>query len=145
MLNIGDQAPQFNIQDQSGKYRKLSDFSDRWLLIYFYPKDFTSGCTKEACAFRDTYAKFKKQIYIVGVSADSVTSHKKFEQKHKLQFPLLADTERVMTKEYGANGFIFPKRVSFLIDKKGKIKKIYKTVKPAEHAEQVLNDIETFK
>lgn len=145
MLNIGDQAPQFNIQDQSGKYRKLSDFSDRWLLMYFYPKDFTSGCTKEACAFRDTHTKLKKQIHIVGVSADNVASHKKFEQKHKLQFPLLADTERVITRDYGANGFIFPKRVSFLIDKNGKIRKIYKTVKPAEHAEQVLKDIETFK
>lgn len=141
MLKVGDKAPAFNIPDQNGKVRTLSDFSDKWLLLYFYPKDFTSGCTTEACTFRDNYNVLEKVAHIVGVSADSVATHKKFEKKHGLQFPLLADTDRAMTKEYGANGFLFPKRVSFLIDKKGVIRKIYKSVQPAEHADQVLRDI----
>ncbi|MCH7492891.1 peroxiredoxin [Patescibacteria group bacterium] len=141
MLKVGDKAPAFNIPDQNGKVRTLSDFSDKWLLLYFYPKDFTSGCTTEACTFRDNYNVLEKVAHIVGVSADSVATHKKFEKKHGLQFSLLADTDRAMTKEYGANGFLFPKRVSFLIDKKGVIRKIYKSVQPAEHADQVLRDI----
>ena len=144
MLKVGDKAPALNIPDQNRKIRNLSDFSDKWLLLYFYPKDFTPGCTTEACTFRDNYSELSKISHIVGVSADSVDSHKKFEQKHVLQFPLLADTDRMVTKNFGANGIILPKRVSFLIDREGIIRKIYKSVKPDEHAEQVLKDISSF-
>lgn len=141
-LTVGDSAPSFTAMDDTGTKHILKDYSDKWLLLYFYPKDFTSGCTTEACAFRDHYAELKKVAHIVGVSGDSSESHAKFREKHDLPFPLLADPDREIIKAYGANGILFPKRVSFLIDTQGVIRKIYKSVKPAAHAEQVLRDIQ---
>jgi peroxiredoxin Q/BCP len=138
-LKEGDKAPLFNALDQSGQLKSLNDYAGQWLLLYFYPKDFTAGCTAEACALRDNFSELKKYCTIVGVSADSAASHKKFQAKHELPFTLLADPKRELIKSYGANGIIFPKRVSFLIDPQSKIRKIYNQVKPAEHATQVLN------
>ncbi len=140
-LEEGKKAPDFQANNQDGQERTMKDYQGQWLLLYFYPKDFTSGCTKEACSFRDNWQELKKLVQVVGVSGDSVASHQKFQSEHKLPFELLADADRIMVKAYGANGILFPKRVSFLIDPNGTIQKIYRTVKPDRHAAQVLSDI----
>lgn len=145
-------APDFTLPDQTGKERKLSDYKGRWVLLYFYPKDDTPGCTKEACAIRDTYAEFKKvKAVVLGVSTDSVTSHAKFAKKFNLPFTLLADEEKKVAKAYGVWGkkkfmgreYMGTHRTSFLIDPQGMIAKVYVEVKPEMHAEEVLKDLET--
>ena len=149
-LKTGDTAPAFALQDQSGALHKLSDYKGRWVLVYFYPKDDTPGCTTEACGVRDSWAKFKsKNAQVFGVSADSVQSHGKFAQKFKLPFPLLADPDKKMLAAYGVWGekkfmgktYMGINRVSFLIDPNGKIAKVYPKVKPEGHAEEVLQDL----
>ncbi len=140
-LETGARAPQFKGQDQDGNEISLARYAGRWLLLYFYPKDFTPGCTTEACSLRDKYGKLKERLSIVGVSADSAESHRKFSEKYQLPFALLADPERETIKRYGADGIIFSKRVSFLISPDGVIKKIYDAVKPAEHAGEILHDL----
>ena len=149
MLTAGTKAPAFSLPDQNGKVHQLSDYKGKWVLLYFYPKDDTPGCTKEACSLRDNYAAFEKMGTIVlGVSTDSVKSHKKFEEKYGLPFPLLADEEKKVVEAYEVWGkkkfmgreYMGTNRVSFLIDPTGKISKVYETVKPAEHAEEVLSD-----
>lgn len=145
VLRKNDVAPHFDLPDQNNKPHSLTEFSGSWLLLYFYPKDFTSGCTTEACTFRDNWDEIKDVVAIVGVSADSSESHRKFVAKHSLPFLLLVDTERVTTKAYGANGIIFTKRTSFLINPQGVIAKIYRSVKPNKHAQQVLHDVESLK
>lgn len=149
-LKTGDKAPNFNLSNQNGKTVKLSDYKGKWLLIYFYPKDATPGCTVEGKTIRDEWKDFKKlKIAVLGVSADSVASHKKFHEKHKFPFDLLADAEKEMIKAYGVWGkkkfmgreFMGINRMSFLIDPKGKIVKVYEKVKPKEHAREVLIDI----
>ena len=153
MLKAGDTAPAFTLPDQEGKPHSLSDTKGRWVLVYFYPKDDTPGCTKEACALRDQFPKFGKlKAQVFGVSADSPNSHKKFAQKFKLPFPLLADEQKRMIQCYGVWGekkfmgrsYLGIHRTSFLIDPKGKIAKIYEKVKPDLHAEEVLNDLASF-
>lgn len=144
-LQSGSKAPTFSAKDQNGKTRKLTDFKGKWLVLYFYPKDFTSGCTKEACSFRDNYSELNKLATIVGISADSTQSHKKFSKQHKLPFFLLSDPERKIIKDYGAKTGIFARRFTYLIDPMGNIAKIYKTVKPNVHAQQVLIDISKLK
>jgi peroxiredoxin Q/BCP len=144
MLKTGIMAPAFTAQDQNGLEHKLSDYLGRWLLLYFYPRDNTPGCTAEACALRDNYNDFKKiDAAVLGVSTDSVTSHDKFVQKFNLPFTLLADPDKTIVKTYEANGLF--KRVSYLIDPTGKIVKAYEKVKPAEHAEEVLRDLAVLK
>lgn len=149
-LKEGDKAPSFNLPDQKGKKHKLSDYKGKWVLLYFYPKDDTPGCTKEACAIRDVYPKFKKLgIKVFGASADSVAKHEKFADKHDLPFTLLSDEEKKLVKDYGVWGkkkfmgreYMGINRMSFLIDPKQKIAKIYPKVKPADHAEEVLADM----
>jgi peroxiredoxin Q/BCP len=149
-LQVGDQAPIFQLQDQNGIVRKLTDYKGQWVLLYFYPKDDTPGCTKEACAFRDQFPHFEKlKVIVLGISVDSVDSHKKFKQKYNLPFILLSDFNKEVVKQYGVWGrrtfmgriFLGTKRTSFLINPQGKIVKIYENVKPAIHADEVLNDL----
>lgn len=149
-LEIGKKAPAFKLKDQLGKDHKLSDYLGKWVLVYFYPRDNTPGCTKEACAIRDNYSDFKKlKAVVLGISGDSIESHKKFSDGFKLPFPLLSDEKKKVLDRYGAwkeksmfgKTFMGVKRMSYLIDPKGKIVKIYKTVKPAEHAKQVLKEM----
>ncbi len=144
-------APLFCLMDENNKEHCLADYKGQWVLVYFYPKDDTPGCTQEACAFRDSWAEFKKHNAIVlGISGDSVVSHKKFKEKFNLPFPLLVDSGREVMKSFDVLGeksmfgktFIGIKRESFLINPEGEIAKHYKNVKPAIHAEQVLTDLE---
>ncbi|AKM81569.1 MAG: Peroxiredoxin [Candidatus Pacebacteria bacterium GW2011_GWF2_38_9] len=143
-------APDFALFDQQNQQHQLKDYRGKWLLLYFYPKDNTPGCTVEACTLRDRWGEFVKlNAVVLGISADSVSSHQKFSEKHSLPFPILADEKKTMLKAYGVlaeksmfgKTFLGIKRSSFLIDPEGKIAKIYQSVKPAVHAEQVLADI----
>ena len=149
-LKRGDKAPDFTLPNQEGKEVKLSDLKGQWLLLYFYPKDNTPGCTKEACSIRDSMPRFNTQgLKVMGISTDSVESHKKFSQKHDLSFDLLSDKEKKVVKSYGVWGkkkfmgmeFMGTRRMSFLINPEGKIAKIYEKVKPAKHSQEVLEDI----
>jgi peroxiredoxin Q/BCP len=149
MLNVGDKAPQFKLNDQDGNVVQLSDFKGRKLVIYFYPKDQTPGCIKEACSFRDNIDVFKKHdIAVLGVSIDSEKSHQNFIKKQALNFPLLADVEKEMVNNYEVWGeksmygriYMGTFRKTFLINESGSIDKIYDKVKVATHAEDVLAD-----
>ena len=149
-LKVGDSAPDFELPDQDGKIHKLSDYQGQKILVYFYPKDDTPGCTIEACQIRDDFPKFNSvKAKILGISTDSVESHKKFSQKHSLPFTLLADANKEVVKAYNVykpkkflgKEFLGTQRTSFLIDGDGKIAKIYEKVKPALHAEEVLRDL----
>jgi len=146
-LKEGDKAPDFKVPDAEGKIVRLKDLKGKKVVLYFYPKDDTPGCTKEACAFRDSFSKFKRRgIEVLGVSLDNEKSHQKFAKKFDLPFRLLADTDRAVSEKYGTYGkkqymgreYMGVNRMTFLIDEKGKIKKIYQKVKPEEHAEEVL-------
>ncbi len=140
MLTVGTKAPDFSAPDQDGTVRKLGDYAGKWLLLYFYPKDDTPGCTAEACAFRDSLIGFEKaDAKVLGVSKDSVKSHVKFASKYRLPFPILSDEGKEIIKSYGADGLA--RRISYLIDPKGYIAKAYGKVKPAEHAGEVLADL----
>ena len=147
---IGSRAPSFKLKDQNGKTYSLRDYSGKWVLLYFYPKDNTPGCTKQACAIRDEFPAFKKLNCIVfGISIDSEASHKKFEEKFNLPFTLLADTEKKMVNAYGVwaekklagREYMGTLRTSFLINPEGKIAKVYEKVKPELHAGEVLSDL----
>jgi peroxiredoxin Q/BCP len=146
-LKAGDIAPQFSVATSGGGKISLADFKGQNVILYFYPKDNTPGCTKEACAFRDEFAEFKKKGAVVfGVSPDSVKSHDQFVAKFKLPFTLLADEAKKIANDYGVWGektFVGRKylgvfRVTFLIGADGRIKKIWPQVKPEEHAVEVL-------
>jgi peroxiredoxin Q/BCP len=146
-LKEGDKAPAFKAATNGGGTVSLADFKGKHLVLYFYPKDDTPGCTKEACAFRDGFAAFKKKgAVVLGVSPDSVKSHDKFVEKFKLPFTLLADDDKQIVQAYGVWGekvFMGRKyqgvhRVTFLIAPDGTIKKIWPKVKPEEHADEVL-------
>ena len=147
MLKEGSTAPAFKTKDANGETVNLKDLRGQKVVLYFYPKDDTPGCTKEACSFRDAFSKFKKQgIAVLGVSPDSEKSHQKFATKYKLPFTLLADTDRAIVEAYGVWGekkfmgrtYMGVNRTTFLIDEKGKIKKIFEKVKPEDHASEVL-------
>ncbi|OGZ46936.1 MAG: hypothetical protein A3J54_01860 [Candidatus Ryanbacteria bacterium RIFCSPHIGHO2_02_FULL_45_13b] len=153
-LSTGTKAPDFTLPDQNAKIHKLSDYKGTWVLLYFYPKDDTPGCTKEACGVRDVFPKFKKMGAVVfGVSADSVAKHKKFAEKYTLPFILLSDENKDIIKKYGVwakkkfmgREYMGILRTSFLIDPKGKVAKIYEQVKPDTHAKEVLKDLQVFK
>lgn len=150
-LQKNDKAPEFSLPDQDGKVHSFKACAGSWVLLYFYPKDDTPGCTTEACTFRDNFPKFKKMNAVVlGVSIDSPKSHGKFAKKYELPFTLLADENREVVRAYGVWGkkkfmgrdYLGTRRWSFLIDPQGRIAKIYEDVKPAEHAEEVLRDLE---
>ncbi len=150
ILSKGDQAPDFTLPDQTGTDHRLSDQKGNWVLLYFYPKDDTPGCTQEACAIRDHFPKFDQlKLRVFGMSTDSVKSHAKFAEKYKLPFTLLSDEQKTVVEAYGVWGkkkfmgkeYMGTSRTSFLIDPEGKIAKIYEEVKPVVHAEQVLADV----
>lgn len=139
MLTIGDTAPAFTLLDQNGDKHSLKDYKGRWILLYFYPKDNTSGCTKEACGIRESWDEYKKHgIVVLGISKDSVESHKKFEGDHKLPFILLSDPEKEVIKKYGASAGASTRRVSYLISPHGTIAEVYSKVDPETHAADVL-------
>jgi thioredoxin-dependent peroxiredoxin len=140
MLKINTKAPEIVLPDQDGVVQKLSSFLGGWVLVYFYPKDDTPGCTKEACAFRDNLPHFEKLgVKILGISADKPEKHQKFIGKYGLNFTLLADEDRETIAKYGAEGSF--RRTSYLIDPRGMIRKVYDKVKPADHAEEVRRDV----
>ena len=147
MLKEGTVAPDFTVTDENGETVRLKDLRGQKVVLYFYPKDDTPGCTKEACSFRDAFAEYKKRkIKVLGVSLDSEASHKKFVAKYKLPFTLLADTDHAISDAYGVYGqkkfmgrsYMGVNRMTFLIDEKGKIKKAFEKVKPEDHASEVL-------
>lgn len=146
-LKEGERAPNFTAATSGGHHVSLADFKGRNVILYFYPRDDTPGCTKEACAFRDQFAAFQaKDAVVLGVSTDSVKAHDKFAGKFKLPFPLLADEEKKIVQAYGVWGekrfmgrkYLGIHRVTFLIGPDGRIKKIWPQVKPEEHALEVL-------
>lgn len=144
----------FELPDQDGKLRSLAEFKGKWIVLYFYPKDNTPGCTKEACSFRDSYHQLQQMgAQIIGISKDSVASHKKFAEKFNLNFPILSDTEMKVIKKYGAWGvkkfmgreFEGTFRNTYLIDPQGNLYKTYEKVNPLTHASEIINDIKNFK
>src|SRR5512141_1375396 len=147
LLEVGDKAPAFKTTDQDGDTVSLSDFKGQKAVLYFYPKDDTPGCTKEACSFRDAWAQLKRRkVAVLGVSVDDEKSHKKFAEKFSLPFTLLADTDKKIVNAYGVWGeksmygrkYMGTHRVTYLIDEKGKIAAVWPKVKPEGHAEEIL-------
>ena len=145
-------AKDFTLPDQEGKLHKLSDYKGSWIVLYFYPKDDTPGCTKEACSFRDSYHELQKMgTQILGISKDSVASHKKFAEKYDLNFPILSDESTKVIKDYKSWGtkkfmgreFEGTIRNTYLIDPKGEIKKFYKKVNPLTHSLQIISDLKS--
>jgi len=150
-LSIGDKAPEFTLPDQDGENHSISDYHGAPLVLYFYPKDNTSGCTKEACGFRDDYSAYQQAgVKVLGVSPDSSESYTNFIAKYELPFTLLSDPEHQVLSLYGAWGLkkMYGReyegvlRTTYLIDADGKIAKIYRKVKPAEHSAEILADLE---
>lgn len=147
MMQAGSPAPAFSLPDQDGKTVSLADLKGRWVVLYFYPRDDTPGCTKEACAFRDHFAEFKKQgVIVLGVSTDSAKSHDKFIAKYQLPFTLLVDDEKKIVEAYGVWGeksflgkkYLGTHRVTFLVGPDGRIRKVWPKVKPERHVPEVL-------
>jgi peroxiredoxin Q/BCP len=146
-LKEGNTAPEFTAMTNGGKKVSLADFKGKNVILYFYPKNDTPGCTKEACGFRDAFDEFKKRgAVVLGVSTDSVKSHDKFVEKFQLPFLLLADEDKKIVEAYGVWGektfmgrkYMGTHRVTFLIDGEGRIKRIWPLVKPEEHPKEVL-------
>jgi peroxiredoxin Q/BCP len=146
-LKVGDKAPDFTVLNDSGEKVKLSDLKGKKVVLYFYPKDDTPGCTKEACSFRDGIAEIKKKgAVVLGVSVDSVESHKKFKNKFGLNFPLLADTDKKLVEAYGTwkeksmygKKYMGIERTTFIIDEQGRISHVFPKVKVDEHYDEVL-------
>lgn len=147
---VGKKAPDFKLLDDEGNERSLNDFKGKMVLVYFYPKDMTSGCTTEACTLRDKMNDLKAlNVVVLGVSKDSVESHKKFKEKERLNFALLSDPNLTMCEAYGVwkeksmygRTFLGISRESFLIDGDGVVVKHYAKVKPATHAQEVIDDV----
>lgn len=150
MIEVGKKAPDFTLPDDTGKNTALSQYKGKKVILYFYPKDMTSGCTQEACDFRDGFPKFKTgEAVILGVSKDSVAKYKKFKEKYNLPFQLLSDENGYVCEAYGVwkeksmygRKYIGIERSTFIIDEKGMIKKIYRKVKVKEHVEEVLSEL----
>jgi peroxiredoxin Q/BCP len=138
-LAVGTDAPTFTVKDTNGNTVSLSDFAGKTVVLYFYPKDDTPGCTKQACSFRDAQTDYQgKDVVILGVSADNEASHQEFTQKYNLNFPLLADTEHTLIKAYDVDGGGYAKRVTYVIDGNGKIIHVDSSVNTSTHASDVL-------
>lgn len=143
---VGKPAPDFNLPDQNGQQHALKDFRGKWLVLYFYPKDDTPGCTQEACAFRDDLSKINELgAQVVGVSVDDSSSHAEFAKKYHLPFPLLADKTTETAARYGALmnlGFMkIARRYTFLIDPQGNINKVYLSVETSRHSKEVIDEL----
>lgn len=151
-ISIGMQAPEFSLSDETGTQRRLSEFRGRWVVLYFYPKDDTPGCTTEACAFRDDYSDYEKTgVAVLGVSPDTSRSHTKFKLKYELPFPLLSDEGHKICEQYGVWGlkkfmgreYEGVLRTTFLLGPDGVVRRIFENVKPAGHSAEVLEAIKT--
>lgn len=149
-ISAGISAPEFSLLDDSGVMRRLTDYRGQHVVLYFYPKDDTPGCTTEACNFRDDYSSYiEAGVIILGVSPDSVKSHAKFKNKFQLPFPLLADEDHSLSESYGVWGlkkfmgreYMGVSRTTFLISPDGKILTVFEDVKPSDHSKQVLSSI----
>lgn len=145
-------APDFSLKDQTGNLHTLKQYRGRWVILYFYPRDDTPGCTKEACSFRDGMDEYEKRnVAVLGVSSDSVASHKKFADKHKLNFPILSDPTLGTIKKYGAWGekrfmgkvFSGINRNTYIINPSGELVKTYEKVNPVFHSEEILRYLES--
>ena len=138
-LAVGTDAPTFTTKDTNGNTVSLADFAGKTVVLYFYPKDDTPGCTKQACSFRDASADYQgKDVVVLGVSADDEGSHQQFTQKYDLNFPLLADTDKTLIKAYDVDGGGYAKRVTYVIDGEGKIIHVDSSVNTSTHASDVL-------
>jgi peroxiredoxin Q/BCP len=149
-LAVGTPAPDFDLKDQANRAHRLADYRGQWVVLYFYPKDDTPGCTTEACNFRDDISQITAlKAVVLGVSMDSTESHARFAQKFQLPFALLADTDGGAARAYGAltsfGPLRFAKRHSFLIDPQGRIAKIYRDVKPAIHSREIRDDLKALQ
>ena len=145
-IKVGVNAPRFELHDQSNAKHRLQDYLGKWVVLYFYPKDDTPGCTKEACEFRDDIAILQNlNVQVLGISLDSADSHAEFANKFSLQFPLLSDIDGKVAAAYGSLSKLgpikFAKRHTFIIDPEGKLAKIYRSVKPASHSDEIIADI----
>ena len=143
---VGDPAPAFDLPDASGQSHKLGDYAGKWVVLYFYPKDDTPGCTQEACSFRDELAQLDKLgAQVIGVSVDDTDSHARFAAKYHLPFPLLADKDGKVADSYGALSNLLvikiAKRYTFLIDPQGKVAKTYLSVDTSRHSQQIIDDL----
>jgi len=148
-LSVGSQAPEFNLLDQNGKRQRLLDYRGKWLILYFYPKDDTPGCTTQACNFRDDYFKIRALgAVVVGVSLDDVGSHKAFSEKYNLPFSLLADDKKQVSRAYNVLrgfGFVsYSSRQTFIINPQGNIAKHYPSVNAGQHATEIIKDLKKF-
>lgn len=141
-LAVGTDAPTFSAKDTNGNTVSLSDFAGKTVVLYFYPKDDTPGCTKQACSFRDSYDEYQgKDVVVLGVSADNEASHQQFTQKYNLPFPLLADTDQTLIKAYDVDGGGYAKRVTYVIGSNGKISHVDSSVNTSTHADDILAKI----
>ena len=145
-LEVGMDAPPFALPDQTGKLQNLSDYREKWVVVYFYPKDDTPGCTAEACRFRDDIVELNNLgAQVIGVSIDNTASHAEFAKKYGLPFPLLADTDGAVATKYGSLWKLgpvrFAKRHTFIIAPDGRIAKIYRSVNPKQHSQEVIADL----
>jgi peroxiredoxin Q/BCP len=154
MLSLGDKAPQLKLKDEQGRAVKLADFRGKKVVLYFYPRDLTPGCTKEACAFQEDLAEFEKRnAAVLGVSTDDARSHQRFREKYGLGFPLLTDAEHETAESYGVwqeknmygRKVWGIKRTTFIIDEHGRIRHIFNKVSPAEHSREVLDALDNLK
>lgn len=150
MVEVGKKAPDFTLLNQDGKKIKLSEFAGKNVVLYFYPKDNTSGCTAEACNFRDTFPQFSNlDAVIIGISPDSVESHKKFAEKYKLPFDLLSDIDKKVVEKYGVwkeksmygKKYMGVERTTYIIGKDGKVKKVFQKVKVPNHHNEVMETL----
>jgi len=148
---IGDMAPAFTLPDQAGKPVSLADYRGKWVVLYFYPKDGTPGCTTEACEFRDNVFAFREAgATILGISVDDVASHKKFSSENHLPFTLLADSDKKVAREYGVAHRMLglmelARRETFIVDPQGRVAKHYREVDPGSHSKQVLSDLKALQ
>ena len=149
-VNTGQTAPNFNLQDQNGEWHTLDNYKGKWVVLFFYPKDQTPGCTTEACNFRDNIFAFDDlNTQILGISLDDVDSHKEFSEKYSLPYPILADVEKESAVDYGVLGkfmmMTITKRESFIIDPDGLIVKHYKNVDPDKHTDEVIEELKSLQ